>query len=117
MSLGVVVGHAAGDGEVVAELEAADQGAHRGHAAIRILRLGAASVAGEIQSHILRERGARLDIDDAAQAAFAILRRGILDDVDAADFLARDAFQRGVLQAGIAAAAGGFACDVDFPAP
>ena len=116
MCLFVVVRDAGGDGEVVAELEAAHQSSYRSHAPFRIRGLGAARIAAEVQAHLLRQRGARLQIDDTAQAAFTILRGGILDDVDSADFFARDAFEGCVLEAAVAAAARGLTRYVDLPA-
>src|SRR6185312_9292766 len=87
----------------------------RRDAAFGIARLGAAQVRGQIQPVALRERGTRAQVDRAAQAPFTIGGIGILDDIDAADFLTGNAFEGCVLDVAACAATRGFTRGIELP--
>ena len=90
LELLLVVGHRCHDGQALAELVTEHQRAERLPA---LAAVGVAQVAGQLRT-AQRERAARFQVDDAAETALALrgVRRFV--DIDAAEQLGRDAFER-----------------------
>jgi hypothetical protein len=109
----IIVGDAGREGQDITEFVAADQGCVR-RPLILPLSIGFAEIAAQSQTIGPREWITRLQIDRAAEAAFGHRGLRILVHVDAADFLARYAFERVVLGVATRALIRAFARHIKF---
>ncbi len=113
LGLLMVVGEAGGHRHLIVEIVGADQRADRGPVVLALIHRHA-EIAAQRPADRLLQRVAGLQIDGAAQAAFGDRGLGVLIDVDAADFLGRNTFQRAILRAAAGATARAFARDIEF---
>jgi hypothetical protein len=109
----IVIGHTAREGQTVVQLERTHQGTD-GSPLTPALAVRLAEVAADRESIGLRQRITCLQVDRAAQAAFRDRGTRVLDDIDPADLLARDAFEGLVLGVAASAATGTFTRDIEL---